>query len=53
MMKISYSLIRDLIVSPAVYVETAEIEKAIFMAERIANYLEEETELNYKGKSSS
>jgi hypothetical protein len=53
MMKISYSLIRDLIVSPAVYVETAEIANSSLMVERIANYLEEETELNYKGKSSS
>jgi hypothetical protein len=37
MRKISYSLIKDLIVSPAVYVETAEFEKASFMVERTAN----------------
>jgi hypothetical protein len=46
MRKISYSLIKDLIVSPAVYVETAEIAKENFMFERIANYLEEESDLN-------
>jgi hypothetical protein len=53
MRKISYNLIKDLIVSPSVYIETSEIEKTSFVVERIANYLEEETDLNYTGKSSS
>jgi hypothetical protein len=37
MRKISYILIKDLRVSPAVYVETSEFEKESFMFERIAN----------------
>jgi hypothetical protein len=53
MRKISYSLIKNLIVSPAVYVETPAIEKASFVVEQIATCLEEETDLNYTGKSSS
>jgi hypothetical protein len=53
MRKISYSLIKDLISSPAVYVETAETEQASFVVERIANKLEKETGLNYIRKSNS
>jgi len=53
MRKISYNLLKDLIVSPAVYAEAAEIEKASFMFERITNYLEEETDLNYNHRKNS
>jgi hypothetical protein len=47
MRKISDSVIKDLIVSSAVDVETPEFKKTIFMVERFDKYLEEENGLNY------